>query len=52
MYIEVLNILKQEYFADKENDLWDNNGYIDFMNTVAGDIQDRIAVKIGLLNNK
>lgn len=52
IYLEILTILNQEYLSDKYNDSWNNQEYINFMNIVAGDIQERITSKIGLLNDK
>ena len=52
IYLEILTILKQEHLSDKDNNLWNKQEYLNFMNIVAGDIQDRIEVKIGLLNSK
>lgn len=52
IYLEILTILKQEYLSDKDNVLWNNDEYINFMNIVAKEIEERIKVKIGLLNDK
>lgn len=52
IYLEILTILKQEYLSDKDNDLWNKQEYINFMNIVASDIEERITLKIELLNDK
>ncbi len=50
VYLEVLPSLVQEYQTDKENDMWNKEHYICFLNDVATNLQSRIKAKINAIN--
>lgn len=51
VYLELLPILVQAYQSDKENDIWNNQVYVEFMNRVAHDLTMRVQQKINAMNN-
>lgn len=50
VYLEILPMLEQEYQSNVADDIWSKNAYIDFMNTVAGNLTGKIKAKIASLN--
>ena len=49
-YIEVLPILIQEYKTDIENDLWNKDCYVKFMNNVSNKLKEKIEAKTKAIN--
>ena len=50
IYIEILTILEQEFLSDIENGLWNREEYINFMNSVATNLTEKVQAKITSLN--
>lgn len=46
IYIEILPLLVQEYYTDKENELWNSEVYIQFMRDAAATLTDKVQAKI------
>ena len=51
VYLEIIPLLMQEYGTDKENDLWNNNHYLNFVGDVANTIADKIEQKKESIKN-
>lgn len=49
-YIEIVPILIQEYQTDIENDLWNKDRYVEFMNNVADTLKEKIEEKTKAIN--
>ena len=49
-YIEIVPILIQEYRTDIENDLWNKECYVKFMNNVADTLKEKIEEKTKAIN--
>ena len=49
-YIEIVPILIQEYRTDIENDLWNKECYVKFMNNVADTLKEKIEGKTKAIN--
>lgn len=49
-YIEIVPILIQEYRTDIENDLWNKECYVKFMNNVADTLKGKIEEKTKAIN--
>ena len=49
-YIEIVPILIQEYKTDIENDLWNKDRYVKFMNNVADTLKEKIEAKTKAIN--
>lgn len=49
-YVEIVPILIQEYTTDIENELWNKQRYIAFMNDVADTLKDKIEKKTQAIN--
>lgn len=49
-YIEIIPILIQEYTTDIENDLWNKEYYIKFMNNVSNTLKEKIEEKTKAIN--
>lgn len=50
-YIEIIPILKQEYKTDIENELWNTEKYLRFMNDVSDELKRKIQNKIDAINS-
>lgn len=50
VYLEILPIIEQEYQSNNDDGIWNKKTYIDFMNTVAQNISEKIQNKIEALN--
>lgn len=50
IYLEILPILEQEYRTDLAEGTWKQETYIQFMNSVAGTLNEKIQAKIHSLN--
>lgn len=51
VYLEILPILESEYRTDIEENNWGTERYIEFMNSVAAKLNEKIQTKISLINN-
>lgn len=49
-YIEIVPILIQEYKTDIENDLWNKDCYVRFMNNVSNTLKEKIEAKTKAIN--
>lgn len=49
-YIEIVPLLVQEYRTDIENDLWNKDCYVKFMNNVADTLKGKIEEKTKAIN--
>lgn len=49
-YVEIVPILIQEYTTDIENELWNKQRYIAFMNDVADTLKEKIEKKTQAIN--
>lgn len=52
IYLEILPILEQEYQTEILEKTWNQAAHIQFMNSVAGTLNEKIQVKISSLNNE
>ena len=50
IYLEILPILEQEYRTEIVEETWNQNAYIQFMNSVADTLNEKIQAKISSLN--
>lgn len=50
VYLEIMLLLEQEYYSDLENENWGKDQYINFMNSIASNVKDKIQEKINYLN--
>lgn len=49
-YVELLPVLIQEYQTDIENDSWNTDAYVRFMNNVSDQLKDMIQAKTNAIN--
>ena len=49
-YMEIVPVLIQEYRTDIENDLWNKERYVEFMNNVANTLKEKIEAKTTAIN--
>lgn len=49
-YLEILPILVQEYQSNIDDNIWNNNAYINFMENIAGTISEKIKDKVERLS--
>lgn len=50
VYLEILPMIEQEYQSNIVDNVWSKNAYIDFMNSVAQNLTEKIGAKIDSLN--
>lgn len=50
VYLEILPMLDQEYQSDIDDKIWSKDAYINFMNSVAKNLTEKVSAKISSLN--